>query len=137
MLIQRMRIEILRFLLQRNLIHLSVKMGLQLKLLFGVVGLLVMDVLFNPMIQDLCIFLSLPLDINNRFICQWGYKYIPSTSANVNYPIVFPNRTFVVVGSNRSTPRQVLNVVNIYKNYFVADFDGSGTGSTYWISLGY
>lgn len=79
----------------------------------------------------------LPLDINNRFICQWGYKWIPETSANVYYPITFTVRTFVVVGSNRSTARQVLNVVNIYKNYFVADFDGNGTGSTYWISLGY
>ena len=86
--------------------------------------------MFGPFIISQLVF-------NNRFICQWGYKYIPSTSANVNYPIVFPNRTFVVVGSNRATARQVLNVVNIYKNYFIADFDGDGTGYTYWISLGY
>lgn len=58
-------------------------MGLQLKLLFGVVDLLVMDVLFNPMIQDLCIFLSLPLDINNGFLIQWGvYQSLQETQNN-------------------------------------------------------
>lgn len=75
--------------------------------------------------------------INNGLICQWGYKWIPETSGNVYYPITFTVRTFVVVGANRNTANEVLNVVNIYKNYFVADFDGNGTGSTYWLALGY
>ena len=63
--IQLMMVEILQFLLQSELIHLSVKMDMQLKLRFGVMDLLVMDVALNPLIQDFCLFVSLPSDFNS------------------------------------------------------------------------
>ena len=99
MLIQLIKIEILQFLLQNELIHLSVKMGMRLKLQFGVMDLLAMEVPLNPLIQDFCLFVSLPSDFNNKVMLTWMCCNIQATLNTINLPNAY-TKYYSVVSNN-------------------------------------
>lgn len=99
MLIQLIKIEILQFLLQSELIYLSVKMELRLKLRFGVMDLLVMDVALNPLIQDFCLFVSLPSVFNNKVMLTWMCCSIQATLNTINLPLAY-TKYYSVVSNN-------------------------------------
>ena len=98
MLIQLIKIEILQFLLQGKLLYLSVKMGILLKLQFGVMDLLAMEVPLTPLIQDFCLFMYLQSVINNGICLQWGKIAGNTRNVLINYPIAIQNTCYYING---------------------------------------
>ena len=146
MLIQLMKIEILQFLLQSKLIHLSVKMGMRLKLRFGVMDLLVMDVALNPLIQDFCLFVSLPSGFNNGLLLQFGYILhfgINNPVVTFTIPIAYiKNYTPLmnIQAANTNAPNAEgnprANIVDLATVCFNANVNANKEGF-YWLTIGF